>query len=714
MRNRATRLHPDPPQCPAMLESNLVLQGRYRIVEPLGRGGMGAVYRAIDETFGSTVAIKQTLCEGADLEKAFQREARLLNGLRHGALPVVIDYFSEARGQFLVMQYIPGDDFGALLDRSGEPFAPERVLRWADQLLDALQYLHEHDPQIIHRDIKPRNLKLTPRGEVVLLDFGLSKSTPVESQAAGTSVSVLGYTPHYAPFEQIQGQGTDPRSDLFALAATLYHLLTAKLPPDAMVRALTTMNGQADPLEPAHVVNPAVPEALGTVLHQAMAMGRDHRPQSAAAMRAALAELRGDSIAAATPRVPSAAAAVTIAAPAPAPSGSVPGSLLAAKPYRGRPWLTASVIAVAVASIGLAIAAPGKRPASAPVVVSPEPAPAAVADSPSTIAPAERTFAFHTATVAHGGAVARAERQARSYFEDLGGDVAIEMVAIPDGEFLMGSASAEYPDEAPQHRVKIQAFYLSRYEVTQAQWRAVAALPRVARALDPDPSAFKGDDLPVDHVSWEDAVEFSERLSRKTRHAYRLPSETEWEYAARAGTTTHFAFGDALAPTLASYDATVPFGGGPRGPAPTGSSKVGSFGVANAFGLADMHGNVAEWCLGEYHASYEGAPADGRPWLTAGDTDRRILRGGSWDDLAVDCRSANRYSYPRDGRRPTIGFRLAMSLTPVPMTAAAPTPAIAAIAPAVVPPNDSRVDRGPRWTERPAAARLLRRRAPRQ
>lgn len=694
-----------------MLESNLVLQGRYRIVEPLGRGGMGAVYRAIDETFGSTVAIKQTLCEGADLEKAFQREARLLNGLRHGALPVVIDYFSEARGQFLVMQYIPGDDFGALLERSGEPFAAALVLRWADQLLDALQYLHEHDPQIIHRDIKPRNLKLTPRGEVVLLDFGLSKSTPVESQAAGTSVSVLGYTPHYAPFEQIQGQGTDPRSDLFALAATLYHLLTATLPPDAMVRALTTMNGQDDPLEPAHVVNPAVPEALGTVLHQAMAMGRDHRPQSAAAMRAMLAGLRHDSIATMTPPGPSAADAVTIAVPP--PSVPVPESLVAAKPYRGRPWLTASVAVAAVASIGLVAAVPGRKP-PAPVVVPHEDLSAAVDAAPSTIAPAERTFAFHTATVAPGGAVARAERQARSYFEDLGGDVAIEMVAIPDGEFLMGTASAEYPDEAPQHRVRIQAFYLSRYEVTQAQWRAVAALPRVARALDPDPSAFKGDDLPVDHVSWEDAVEFSERLSRKTRHAYRLPSETEWEYAARAGTTTHFAFGDALAPTLASYDATVPFGGGPRGPAPTGSSKVGSFGVANAFGLADMHGNVAEWCLGEYHASYEGAPADGRPWLTGGDTDRRILRGGSWDDLAVDCRSANRYSYPREGRRPTIGFRLAMSLTPMPMTAAAPMPAIAAAEPDAGPRNDSRVDRGPRWMERPAAARLLRRRAPRQ
>src|SRR5689334_25386807 len=126
---------------PGMLEPDLVLQSRYRIVEALGRGGMGAVYLATDQTFGSTVAIKQTLCEGADLEKAFQREARLLNGLRHPALPVVIDYFIEARGQFLVMQYIPGEDFGALMDQRHEPFAPDLVMQWADQLLDALQYL---------------------------------------------------------------------------------------------------------------------------------------------------------------------------------------------------------------------------------------------------------------------------------------------------------------------------------------------------------------------------------------------------------------------------------------------------------------------------------------------------------------------------------------------------------------------------------------------
>jgi formylglycine-generating enzyme required for sulfatase activity len=690
------------------------------------------VYLATDQTFGSTVAIKQTLCDGADLEKAFQREARLLNTLRHAALPVVIDYFTEERGQFLVMQYIPGDDFGALLEHHKEPFPAEQVVQWADQLLDALQYLHEHDPQVVHRDIKPRNLKLTPRGEVVLLDFGLSKSTPVESRVGGTSVSVLGYTPHYAPFEQIQGQGTDPRSDLFALAATLYHLLTGTLPPDAMVRALTTMNGQADPLQPAHVVNPAVPWAIGEAVHHAMAMGRDQRPQSAAAMRAALKRASAGLDTVAPPAAPpSSAEAVTVVGPPPSQTmASLAASVATPAPFGVRPWVAAAGVAAIVVALGLALALPGRDVAkSVPTAAADHTDEAEDANRPA-IAPAERTFAFDGITLASDGSPGRGTLQARSYQEDLGKGVAIEMVAIPGGEFLMGNVSAEYSDEQPQHKVTVSPFYLSRFEVTQAQWRAVATnLPKVSRPLDPNPSAFKGDDLPVEQVSWEDAMEFCERLSRRTHHVYHLPSEAEWEYAARAGTTTAFAFGNALAPALASYDATVSFNGGPRGDAPKQTSPVGSFGVANAFGLSDMHGNVAEWCRGEYHPSYDGAPADSRPWVTNGDVDRHVVRGGSWDDLAVDCRSANRYSYPRAGRQRTMGFRLAMSLAApaAPSRVAAVAPPVAAVAAAGVnaapppdampippPPRDDLAPftqrQGARFDDRPPAARLLRRR----
>ncbi len=271
-----------------MLTPNTLLQNRYLIVRQLGQGGMGAVYEATDQRFNSRVALKQTLVTTEPLRKAFEREARLLNTLQHAALPHVIDYFFEAEGQFLVMQYIPGDDFGQMLRRRGQPFPVEDVLQWADQLLDLLDYLHTHQPPIVHRDIKPENLKLTPRGNVILLDFGLAKG--LAEQAAGTThaPSIVGYTPNYAPLEQIRGTGTDPRSDIYSLAATIYHLLTKRLPPDAVSRAESFVNGQPDPLVPANQIDPTIPIPVAATLHAALGLRRDERPATAAALRDAL------------------------------------------------------------------------------------------------------------------------------------------------------------------------------------------------------------------------------------------------------------------------------------------------------------------------------------------------------------------------------------------------------------------------------------------
>src|SRR5918911_3535570 len=158
-----------------MLPPGTFLQGRYRIVRPLGQGGMGAVYEALDERLHRAVALKETLVEGEELRRAFAREARLLANLNHPALPKVIDHFSEGAGQYLVMEFIAGADLAQLLSERGRPYPFETVLAWADELLDALEYLHGHEPPVIHRDIKPANLKLTPKGRVVLLDFGLAK-----------------------------------------------------------------------------------------------------------------------------------------------------------------------------------------------------------------------------------------------------------------------------------------------------------------------------------------------------------------------------------------------------------------------------------------------------------------------------------------------------------------------------------------------------------
>ncbi len=242
------------------LSPDTLVQERYRIIRQIGQGSMGAVYEANDEHLANTVALKQTLARGDQFGKAFEREAKLLAELRHPVLPRVIDYFTNEQGQFMVMDYFPDHDLGALLKQRGDPFLVSAVLRWADQVLHALEYMHRQKPPVIHRDIKPQNLKLTPEGQIVLLDFGLAKASsslehrgyhkpaakmgrfaPAQSKAdhdkyGSTTDNIYGFTRQYAPIEQILGIGNDARSDIYAMGATLYHLLTGTPPDDALTR----------------------------------------------------------------------------------------------------------------------------------------------------------------------------------------------------------------------------------------------------------------------------------------------------------------------------------------------------------------------------------------------------------------------------------------------------------------------------------------------
>ena len=304
-----------------MLAPETVLQSRYRIICLLGQGGMGAVYEATDERLDTTVALKQTLFADERLRKQFEREAKLLASLHHPALPRVSDHFAEGEGQFLVMQFIPGDDLSLMMVRKQGPFPPDQVLTWGDQLLDALDYLHTQEPQIIHRDIKPQNLKLTSRGQIILLDFGLAKGQSGGVSVVTTSASIYGYTPNYAPLEQIQGLGTDSRSDIYALSATLYHLMTAVKPPDALTRAAALVNGQEDPLVPANKISNSIGPEVAAVLARAMSQNRDQRYPTAAGMRAAL---NGTSEAATL--VSKSEAATVLHAPSGATLGALPQS----------------------------------------------------------------------------------------------------------------------------------------------------------------------------------------------------------------------------------------------------------------------------------------------------------------------------------------------------------------------------------------------------
>jgi formylglycine-generating enzyme required for sulfatase activity/serine/threonine protein kinase len=276
-----------------MLVADAVLQGRYKVIHSVGHGGMGAVYMAKDLRLGSVVALKENFFTDEKMIKAFEHEARLLASLRHVALPKVFDHFSIGEGQFLVMEYIYGDDFVEMLEKrrktieplgTPKPFEIQEVIAWAEQLLDALDYIHTQQYPIIHRDIKPQNLKLARRNQIILLDFGLAKGNSSQTSIKSTSGSLLGYTPNYAPIEQIQGAGTDPRTDLYSLGATFYHLLTGLPPIASAIRAEAFLGGEPDPLRPPKVFNSKIPHGLDDLIMAALQQHRNKRPSSAAEM----------------------------------------------------------------------------------------------------------------------------------------------------------------------------------------------------------------------------------------------------------------------------------------------------------------------------------------------------------------------------------------------------------------------------------------------
>lgn len=278
-----------------------------------------------------------------------------------------------------------------------------------------------------------------------------------------------------------------------------------------------------------------------------------------------------------------------------------------------------------------------------------------------------KSFKFTTVTTGGtGNIIKQGNGQAKYYTENLNGCVTLEMIAIPSGKFMMGSSQSERASfikdlnrynrwdvedianqEQPQHQVRIKSFYMGKYEVTQAQWQAI---------MGNNPAWSKGYNLPVEGVSWNDAVEFCKRLSKKTGKKYNLPSEAEWEYACRAGTTTRFAYGDNITPELVNYNGNYPYGDAPKGVYREKTTTVGNF-APNGFGLYDMHGNVWEWCMDVFHNNYNGAPTDGSAWVD-GDQTYRVLRGGSCYFYASFSRSSNRVRNTPDFTLNSYGFRV--------------------------------------------------------
>jgi len=281
------------------------------------------------------------------------------------------------------------------------------------------------------------------------------------------------------------------------------------------------------------------------------------------------------------------------------------------------------------------------------------------ANNPPLSAQPLKTQTFTTVKVdSEGQIIERLPGQAEVLAENLGNGVSLEMVSIPGGRFLMGSPESEegrYENEGPQHYVNVSAFFLGKYPVTQAQYQAV---------MENNPSDREeliGSNRPVACVSWKEATEFCQKLSQRMGKTYRLPSEAEWEYACRAGTTTPFYFGETLTRDLVNYDGSSAYASGPEGVYRGKTTDVGSF-PPNAFGLYDMHGNVWELCQDFWHENYNGAPTDGSAWVSGDYSFYRMQRGGSWMNSAANCRSAYRDRGHRDVCVINTGFRVVLVL----------------------------------------------------
>jgi formylglycine-generating enzyme required for sulfatase activity len=301
-----------------------------------------------------------------------------------------------------------------------------------------------------------------------------------------------------------------------------------------------------------------------------------------------------------------------------------------------------------------------KRVLSLPSLFSSSPTVSEPATSPTPQASRFSVFEFEVVTVNERGEIIKRQRhQAKYYSEDLGNGVMLDMVLIPGGKFMMGSPKNEKgrsSREGPQHEVIVKPFLMGKYPITQAQWSAV---------MGNNPSSFKGENRPVENVSWHDCVEFCKRLSDKTGKAYRLPSESEWEYACRAGMTTPFYFGETISSDLANYNGKYTYASEPKGIYRGETTEVGFF-PPNAFGLYDMHGNVWEWCADLWHDNYDGAPTDGSVWLenqyekeifNRNITITCLLHGGSFKVYPFNCRAANRVWFSSDNLNRVSGFR---------------------------------------------------------
>ncbi len=605
--------------------SKLKIGDRYRALKILGQGGFGRAFIGVDEALPSQpyCVIKQFF--PADLSSAvkaaelFQQEAVRLDDLgKHPQIPTLFAHLEHDGCQYLIQEFVDGQDLLKELQEQGA-FSEAKIRMLLADLLPVLQFIH--DRNVIHRDIKPENIirRRSPitsgsiagsmaAGHHVLVDFGAAKFvTAAAMMETGTRIGSAVYV---AP-EQVRGKAIFA-SDLYSLGVTCIHLLTNVSPFELM-----DMDGTW--IWRDFLGNTSISPVLGQILDRMIISAPSQRYQTAQAVLNDLKNLTSS------------------------PS-----------PQSHRPIFQRSTYLKTGAKTQITpIATPKAQPKQA-------------------IAPQLSQFSFETAIVTVNrnaiGKFAKNQLQINTrqktgkiYIETLGNvqgkPIGLEMVFIPAGRFQIGSPINELErseEESPRHIVNIPPFFMSRFPITQRQWKIL---------MDNNPSIFIGNgNRPVETVTWDDAQGFCQKLSEHTGRPYRLPSESEWEYACRAGTLTAFGFGETIAANLANYNGAIPYKYAPQGNSNSSTTEVGTY-PANAFGLHDLHGNVWEWCADNWHDDYDLLPRDGSTWTTGGDRSCRVIRGGSWRDPAHYCRSAKRSRNAANQGDRSTGFRIAVTLT---------------------------------------------------
>ena len=611
------------------LQSGTYLQGdKYRIIKTLGNGGFGITYLAEHELAGRNVCIKEffpkeyynrdddsrnvSLGSNGSAEimgrfkEKFIKEAKTIARLDHPNIIHIHDVFVENNTAYYVMEYIEGESLGDVVRRCG-PLAEKDAVEYIRAVASALDYIHQR--RIMHLDIKPANVMLRKEdNRAILIDFGLSKQYDAEGNQ--TSSTPLGISAGYAPMEQYKQGGVQefsPETDIYSLGAALYYLVTGNVPPQAAVIVESGI-----PALPAHLSS-----GVRNAIERSMEVQRRRRPHS---VKEFLALLDGDGEATILPpqqplTPPSEDTIITppvkeqpkveprkAEQPKPTPTPTTPKK-------RSKLWLWLLLLLIAVGGFVGYMMSGGDEP---------EP----------TNYPELTNYTDYTET-AYG--------------------VDMSMVWVEGGSFDMGSNSG-YDDERPVHRVTLAGYWIGATEVTQAQWESVMGTDiRQQRDKAGYSSLYgEGSNYPMYYVNYDEAKEFCRRLSERTGRTYTLPTEAQWEYAARGGrdgVRDNYTYsGSNSIGSVAWYD-----GNSGNSTNPVGRKSP------NQLGLYDMSGNLWEWCL-DYYGSYSSSSQTNPTGPSSGDS--QVLRGGSWFDFGSNCRVTNRiFNNPSD-RDYSLGFRV--------------------------------------------------------